>query len=421
MANQSGREALRGVEAQVLDLIFQVLTPEQRANLLSAALELAAGLGSSGLAQKLVGAGAQIGDALHQAAGVGHGEMVTELLENGASINAKHSKNGRTPLHLAAEYGEEEMVKLLILKGADKNTLDNSETTPLCSAAYFGHVAAALALMAEGADVNIRCSQLKRSVVHLVAEKGHVDILRAAIEHGVDLGATDSNQWTALHHAASYNKVETIDALVEAGANIEARTGYGWTSLHLAADTVGLEALTTLIKHGVHVNAQDDELLTPLHFASAKAGRQGAAEVVDALLRSGADETTIHKDGLTAADVVALHVEGDGRLVDDIERVRKLLANAPADRAWRRRGYLALCRAYNDRVQQAQESSSAHASMPWGTCSDTTMRRPGALDCSEGLEGVATDERIGADWALVASMVLNLQEEGIFRTIVGYL
>ncbi len=57
--------------------------------------------------------------------------------------------------------------------------------------------------------------------------------------------------------------------------------------------------------------------------------------MVDVLLRPGADETIVDTFGETAADVVAVQVEEGDRLADDVERARRLLANAPADRAWR--------------------------------------------------------------------------------------
>ena len=50
-------------------------------------------------------------------------------------------------------------------------------------------------------------------------------MLRALIEHGVDLGAIAKNpQSTVLHMAASNNNAGAILMLVEAGPNIEART-----------------------------------------------------------------------------------------------------------------------------------------------------------------------------------------------------
>ena len=419
MANKSGREALQGAEVHTLDLIFEALTSAQLAELLKPPLERAAAKGNRDLARRLVKAGAQIGTALHKASGSGHGEIVSDLLESGASVAAKNTL-GRTPLHLAARYGKTETVQLLLLKGADIDAFDNGEMTPLFVAALFDHLGAALALLAAGADVCLKCGTYKSPVVQVAAQQGSVDIVRAVIEHGADVNAADTHQQSALHLATRCNKAGAIDVLVEAGANIEARTVSGFTPLHAACFHLNLEALLCLLKHGATVNAQDDTLLTPLTDAAAKAGTQGAAEVVDALLRAGADETIIIDGGLKAADVIGAAVEEEeDRLAEDVERVRELLANAPADRAWRRRGYLVLCRAHPDRVQhQGQVSSGIHHS---DTARRTRTRAKLARPAETAGDSSSVDECTGVDWVDVVSKVLVVQEEGIFRTIVGYL
>ena len=384
---------------------------------LTAPLELAAGKGNRDLARRLVRAGAQIGTALHKASGRGHGEIVSDLLESGASVATK-DWHGHTPLHVAAERGETEMVDLLLLKGADKDALDNDECTPLFLAAWKGHLAAALALLAAGADARLRCGEFEWPVIIMAAQNGHVDIVRAVIEHGAGVDAADTYQRTALHFAARFNEAGAIDVLVEAGANIEARSRGGLTPLHRACFNLKLEALLCLLIHGATVNAQSDTLTTPLMFAAMKAGTQGAAEVADALLRAGADETIVDNIGRKASDVIGTRTaEGTVRLVEDVKRVRKLLANAPADRAWRRRGYLVLCRAHADRVQQQLVMRGIHHSnVARKTHSGAELAKAGAVEWDS-----TVDESNGADWTVGVAKMLQFQEEGIFRTIMGYL
>ena len=116
-ANDDGREALRGVEASVLDLLAQVLASKQWAELLQAPLERAAAEGHGELAQKLTKAGAEIGHALHWAIRGSHRDVVHDLLDNGASVTATDTM-GYTPRHVAAEYGETEMEMVqLLFKG----------------------------------------------------------------------------------------------------------------------------------------------------------------------------------------------------------------------------------------------------------------------------------------------------------------
>lgn len=71
----------------------------------------------------------------------------------------------------------------------------------------------------------------------------------------------------------------------------------------------------------------------------AMPGRGAAKVVVDTPLKSGADETILNDDGETAADVVDTSIVDENPLAENVERVRQLLMNAPADRAWRRRDY----------------------------------------------------------------------------------
>ena len=404
-ANWERRQALRGEEEGVFDLLAEVLTAEQWARVLKAPLELAARRGNKPLAQKLVVAGAETGKALHWAVVCGHGEIVDDLVNNGASLAAVDSR-GMTPLHVAAREGETEMMRLFLLKGANIDALDNDKQTPVFLAVFHGHVAAGLALMAAGADVGVPCYVLKWSVAHAAARGGLVEILEALVDNGADVNAVDDTNVTPLHTAARFNKARSIHVLVEAGADINARSSGGRTPLHHAAFTLSHGALLALLRRGVDVNAQDENGETPLHDAAREGGTQGAADVVNSLLRSGADETILNEEGKAAADVIGvpqqvLLFQDEAILADEVDRVRELLANAPADRAWRRRGYLVLCRAHSDRVKLAKENGS-------GSKLGRTK---------------TTSEAVGGsrDGAGVVAMVLGLQEEGIFRTIVGYL
>lgn len=51
---------------------------------------------------------------------------------------------------------------------------------------------------------------------------GHIEILKAIIEHGADVDAVNIQQATALHLASLENNAEAINVLATSGANIEA-------------------------------------------------------------------------------------------------------------------------------------------------------------------------------------------------------
>ena len=80
----------------------------------------------------------QLNKKLLDATYFGNIDVVKELLEKGADVNAK-DKHGWTPLHAAATAGHTEIAKLLIDKGANVNATDDNGNTPSYGATYGGY------------------------------------------------------------------------------------------------------------------------------------------------------------------------------------------------------------------------------------------------------------------------------------------
>lgn len=59
---------------------------------------------------------------------------------------------GRMPLHLAADFGQTDVVEYLISKGANVNAPDKHGLTPLISACFEGHASCVKILLEKGAD-----------------------------------------------------------------------------------------------------------------------------------------------------------------------------------------------------------------------------------------------------------------------------
>jgi len=74
---------------------------------------------------------------------------------HGTPTVPRHAKNsnGWTALHLAAEYGREEVMQLLLDKGSDVAAKDTSGRTALDLAAEYGHRGVVLLLLHKGSDV----------------------------------------------------------------------------------------------------------------------------------------------------------------------------------------------------------------------------------------------------------------------------
>ena len=97
----------------------------------------------------LVGCGPQTPDiSIHDAAHTGNIEAVKKHLASGADLNTKDSEDG-TPLHHAAWNGHKEVAELLIEKGAVVNAL-GVNGTPLDWAIFRNHTETADLLRKHG-------------------------------------------------------------------------------------------------------------------------------------------------------------------------------------------------------------------------------------------------------------------------------
>ena len=351
----AARESLRGEEEKIFDLVRRTGSAEQWAQLLQAPLECAVEQQDERLAERFVEAGAGFGAAVHAAVRLDNEQIMDFLLENGASLHAT-DKNGDSILHVAASFDRGEITRSLLIKGANKNQLGRKRDTPLYRAAYHGNYLVVEDLLKAGADVGLRWQGLV-SPLEIAAEHGFVEVMRVLIAHGADVNVFGPDHSSPLQSAVLGTRAEAVDLLVEAGAAVNYKGWMGFSLLHTAcAYEERLEAAFALIKHGAEINATADgsvEGQTPLHVAAQKAGAtRNAAAVVDLLLRHGADETMADKFGKRPIDRIG---ESDLDLQplfpQDFQRALGLLVNAPADRAWRRRGMLVLCRAHRNRLQ----------------------------------------------------------------------
>lgn len=375
---------------------------EQLSRVLGVLLESATAQRDRDLGRALLRAGADVAAIdMYAAVKSGQVELAHVLAERGASVSVR-DEHRQTPLHIAAENNDVRMTRLLLEAGADIDDAGAKMESPLHSAAEYGSFAVVSALLAAGADPNLRDDHGSPPIL-VAASYGNVAIVKAMLDLGVDVNVANDNGWTPLHHAS---KTIMVDMMVEAGAEMEARDLNGQTPLSISSGNSSHEAVRALISHGADVNAQDAWGCTPLYWAAVPALNRRAAEAVDLLLKSGADETIANADGRTAIDVVGT-AEGCGDIDHQgIDRVCDLLANAPADRAWRRRGLLLLC------VTRSRNKQSIAAE---------GVSIPDASSVVRAAKGTFRDKAIDSARLAVWVSELGLGMNEIFRTIVAYL
>lgn len=92
---------------------------------------------------------------LIQAAMLGDSSSITNLIADGANVNAT-TGNGTTPLMMAASFGQLEALRLLRENGAAVDTTRNDGFTALSLAAFFGHEEIVRELLIGGADISAK-------------------------------------------------------------------------------------------------------------------------------------------------------------------------------------------------------------------------------------------------------------------------
>jgi hypothetical protein len=128
-------------------------------------------------------------EPLHLAAYFGHEAAVKLLLEKGADFEAKDSTRSETPLCLAASNGHEAVIKLLLEKGADLEANDQLGQTPLSLAAKNGHEAVVKLLLDKGAD--LKGVDDDGQPFFWAVKNGHEAIIKLLLDKGADLEAKD--------------------------------------------------------------------------------------------------------------------------------------------------------------------------------------------------------------------------------------
>ncbi len=159
------------------------------------------------------------------------------MLEKGADVDALVGGDARiSPLRLAVENNDEEMIKTLLSRRASLSADDG--WTPLHYAASSGKTRAAERLLEKGASVNARAHFLEATPLHFAAERGHADIVELLLRRGADASA---RTWYPLELTSWVEKLT---------GEVNKRTKRKRTALGLAKMRGHAEVVRILEAHG---------------------------------------------------------------------------------------------------------------------------------------------------------------------------
>ena len=153
-----------------------------------------------------------------------------------------------------------EAVRDLLIRGAKVNDKEDSysKITPLFVAVETGNIEIIQLLLDHGAKVNARDAEKQTPIMRL-EEDATPELVELLVRYGAKIDVADKSGNTPLILAAAQAKVEVVKALIDSGAAVRAKNKAGRTALMNAAENDDLEAVRLLLESGSEVNARDDE------------------------------------------------------------------------------------------------------------------------------------------------------------------
>jgi ankyrin repeat protein len=149
---------------------------------------------------------------LMEAAYLGKLEIVKQLVLKGAQVDAEDPE-ARTSLMWAAFNGHTEVVDYLILRDAEVDSKDSSGRTALMYASSGPYVETVALLLEKGAEVNVQGTLEGFTALMTAAAEGQVEVVRLLLDHGADPSLKDKDGDTAKSFAQENGHSVVVELL----------------------------------------------------------------------------------------------------------------------------------------------------------------------------------------------------------------
>jgi ankyrin repeat protein len=161
---------------------------------------------------------------LLQAIDARQAERVESILRTGLKPN--FSIREYTPLGLAVEKCDLQIVNILLEHGADPNYASKYGDRPLPGAAWVGSVDIVRALLRAGADVK-RGNRYEESPLHLAAFAGNDEVIKELVVFGADVNLRNRHGAPPIFSAAWGLRPSTVEVLLSLKADpcVKAKNG----------------------------------------------------------------------------------------------------------------------------------------------------------------------------------------------------
>lgn len=246
-------------------------------------------------------------------------EYVKTLLKLGININSALDNSGRTPLMIAIERNDEDLIKLLLRhKDIDIDVIDNNGKSALvytlnANMSFAVKLKIVNLLLGKKPNLNIQDIWEQSLLFLAISNRGYLPIIKALLDYMADINVRDEFGIPLLIRAVNHKDIELIKLLLTYNRlDVNATDNNGETALmHAYKTDQEKEIIKLLLNRNSNINAQDNQGRTLLikNFNS---------NLIDLILKQENIDVNIQDDqGKTAL----MHA----CILSDLKAIKKLL------------------------------------------------------------------------------------------------
>ncbi len=202
----------------------------------------------------------------------GNTTAVSDLLRSNPELATLKTRHNISPLMLSCYYQKPEISAIIMGYAGEPDIFESSATgkfdsvanfvykekelinsfsedgfTPLGLACFFGNEEIARFLLLKGAEVNVPSNNgFNVYPIHSAVASNNSDITKILLEAGAEVNVKQQSGITPLHSAAYNGNIEIIILLLEAGSNVKAQMDDGKTPADMA-DEKGFKDIARIL------------------------------------------------------------------------------------------------------------------------------------------------------------------------------